>query len=68
MPSNQEWPVQVYPDGDYYAFLARDLSAGTFGHPWRQTLCVFSASLVDTLGTTLRTWLPVLRVDGRPVW
>ncbi|HEY5853459.1 MAG TPA: DUF2716 domain-containing protein [Aldersonia sp.] len=61
------WPVEVYPDGDYYAFLARDLAAGTFGHPWRQTLCVFGTPLVDTLGTTLPTWLPVLRVDGRPV-
>ena len=58
------WPVEVYPDGDYYIFLTPDLSSGTFGHPWRRTLCVFGAPLVDTLGATLRTWLPVLRVDG----
>src|SRR5262245_33738797 len=35
------WRLSVYPNGDYYAFLAADFSFGTFGHPWQQTLCVF---------------------------
>jgi hypothetical protein len=36
-----------------------------FGHPWEQTLCVFGPRLVNTLGATLSSWLPRLRVDGK---
>ncbi len=61
-----DWPVPPFPDGDYFAFLTEDFAAGTFGHPWEQSLCVIGAALGDTLGATLRTWLPVLRVNGRP--
>jgi hypothetical protein len=54
------WPLSVYPNGDYYVFLAEDLSFGTFGHPWERSLCVFGARLLDRI-------LPrVLRRDGRP--
>ena len=60
------WAVPVYPDGDYYTFLTPDHTAGTFGHPWERTLCVFGHPLVATLGLTLGTWLPVVRVGGRP--
>lgn len=60
------WPVQPFPNGDYYAFLSEDFSEGTFGHPWEQSLCVMGARLVGSLGGALRTWLPVLRVDGNP--
>jgi Protein of unknown function (DUF2716) len=59
-----EWEVPVYPDGDYFVFLTSDLSLGTFGHPWEQTLCVFGRPLVDSLATTLSTWLSVKRVNG----
>ncbi|WP_328810575.1 DUF2716 domain-containing protein [Rhodococcus sp. NBC_00294] len=59
------WLVPVYPDGDYYTFALPDFSEGTFGHPWERTLCVFGPRLVDTLGATLSSWLPRLRVDGR---
>lgn len=55
------WPVTPFPDGDYYVFLAEDMTAGTFGHPWEQTLCVFGDELVDQLVPPLATWLPVLR-------
>lgn len=69
-PSNQaltwrpEWRIPVYPDGDYYAFLTDDLSEGTFGHPWEQTLCLIGARLCTALGASLQTWLPLKRRDG----
>ena len=56
-----EWPVTVCPNGDYYIFARPDFSTGTFGHPWEKTLCVFGAELVQTLGQTLATWLPLKR-------
>ncbi|WP_064257441.1 DUF2716 domain-containing protein [Rhodococcus sp. HS-D2] len=59
-----EWRVPVYPNGDYYIFLREDLSEGTFGHPWEQTLCVFGERLLASLGRTLATWLPITRIDG----
>lgn len=62
-----EWRVPVCPDGDYYIFLREDLGEGTFGHPWEQTLCVFGERLVSSLGRTLATWLPVVRVDGQRI-
>jgi hypothetical protein len=66
LSDDARWVVPVYPDGDYHVFLTPDHSTGTFGHPWERTLCVFGHSLVATLGLTLGTWLPVLRVGGRP--
>ncbi|RVW07237.1 DUF2716 domain-containing protein [Prescottella agglutinans] len=62
---DSEWRVPVYPDGDYYIFVREDLGEGTFGHPWEQSLCVFGERLVSSLGRTLATWLPVIRLDGR---
>lgn len=50
--------------GDYYAFLTPDLEEGTFGHPWEQTLCVIGRRMVDSLGRSLGTWLPVKRENG----
>lgn len=60
-----EWRVPVYPNGDYCIFLREDFAGGTFGHPWEKTLCVFGERLVSSLGQTLATRLPVLRVDGQ---
>lgn len=62
-----EWRVPVYPDGDYFAFLTEDLSEGTFGYPWEQTLCVIGERMGATLGRPLGTWLSVKRRDGVPV-
>jgi hypothetical protein len=60
------WPLSVYPNGDYYVFLAEDLSFGTFGHPWELSLCVFGAPLLDRVAEPLDRILPrVLRRDGR---
>lgn len=39
------WPGAVFPDGDYYIYLTRDLRLGTFGHPWEETVCVFGELL-----------------------
>jgi hypothetical protein len=58
---DQRWPTTVFPNGDYSIFLTDDMSTGTFGHPWEQTLCVFGEQLVSTLAPTLTSWLPVKR-------
>ncbi len=57
---DQQWLIPVFPDGDYHVFLAEDMSTGTFGHPWEQTLCVWGR-LVPVLAPMLTSWLPVKR-------
>jgi hypothetical protein len=59
-----QWQTEVFPNGDYYVFLTEDMSTGTFGHPWQQTLCVFGEPLVSALVPMLASWLPVKR-DNR---
>lgn len=44
-----EWTVPILPNGDYYIFLAQELSWGIFGHPWEQTMCLFGAPMLATL-------------------
>ncbi|MFD4674119.1 DUF2716 domain-containing protein [Lentzea sp. NPDC058450] len=44
-----ESPFSPFPDGDYYLFLTEDMSQGTFGHPWEQTLTVWGDDLVRDL-------------------
>jgi hypothetical protein len=51
------WPGAVFPDGDYYLYLAADLRFGTFGHPWEETLCVFGEPLLTAVETRLTTLL-----------
>lgn len=51
-------PVPVFPNGDYYVHTTADLRWGTFGHPWQQSLTIWGADLVRTLGAELLTWLP----------
>jgi hypothetical protein len=61
------WEVPVFPDGDYYAFMAPDFSFGTFGHPWEASFCVFGAKLLGALETHNRGILnTVIRRDGKP--
>jgi hypothetical protein len=55
------WPVHIFPNGDYYAFLNYDLSMGTFGHPWEQTLCIFGEPLIERLGEPLAVMLGAKR-------
>ncbi|TWH52631.1 uncharacterized protein DUF2716 [Rhodococcus rhodochrous J38] len=61
-----DWRVSAYPHGDYSIFLREDFSEGIVGQPWEQSLCVFGERLVGSLGRTLATWLPIIRIDGRP--
>lgn len=55
------WPIQPTPNGDYYIFLTRELSQGSFGHPWEKTLCVFGADFTAAAVPALTSLLPVLR-------
>lgn len=64
--TSTSWPITPFPNGDYHGFFTTDFTEGTFGHPWEQTLVVIGPRLVATLGASLRTWLPVKRIDGRP--
>ncbi len=58
---DRQWPTTVFPDGDYHIFLTEDMSTGTFGHPWEQTLCVLGEPLVSALVPMLTSWLPIKR-------
>jgi hypothetical protein len=58
---DQTWPVEAFPNGDYYAFLTETMDEGTFGHPWERTLCVFGARLMPKLVPMLTSWLPIKR-------
>jgi Protein of unknown function (DUF2716) len=53
--------LPVLPDGDYYIIVTSDLSYGTFGHPWQESLCVFGEPLLSNLPDELFRVLPVLR-------
>ncbi len=57
----QTWPVPPTPDGDYFLFLAQDMSQGSFGHPWERSLCVFGAEFTAAVVPALASLLPVLR-------
>ena len=53
------WPGAVFPGGDYYIHLTRDLRLGTFGHPWEETvfgdlLTLIDAELTAALGPPIR--------------
>jgi len=68
LSSDPEWNIPVFPNGDYYAFFNDDFTSGTFGHPWEQSLCVIGEPLIESLGASLATWLPVLRRGERGGW
>jgi hypothetical protein len=54
-------PLSVYPDGDYYSFVAEDFSFWTFGHPWQHTVCIFGKPLIDALPETFWKNVVILR-------
>ena len=62
----EDWAVPVFPNGDYYVFMTEDLTTGTFGHPWEQTLCGWGEPLLTLAVPVLRQWLPVRRLGGNP--
>ena len=68
-PSERDqWAIPVFPNGDYYVFLERDFEWGFFGHPWRQTWCVFGQRALDAI-EPFRTWVLATeaRRDGRSI-
>jgi hypothetical protein len=56
-----EWRIPVFPDGDYYIFLAEDFTFGTFGHPWEQTICVFGQALIDAFECNCPSAFQIIR-------
>lgn len=48
MPLGEEFPT-FYPNGDYYFFVAKDLSFGWLGHPWQKTLILFGEKMLHML-------------------
>jgi hypothetical protein len=57
------WPVHPFPNGDYTIVVSEDMTSGTFGQPWEQTLCVFGARLIEPARTLAAYW-PVKRHLG----
>lgn len=53
-----DWPIPVFPNGDYYIHFPPGLGWGTLGHPWQQSLTIWGEELIRSLGSELLTWLP----------
>lgn len=51
MPKDEfgEWPVPVFPNGDYYFFFYQDFSWGLLGDPWKCTITVFGEELLEAI-------------------
>lgn len=45
---NMYFPT-YYPNGDYYFFVAKDLSFGWLGHPWQKKLFLFGDRMLHLL-------------------
>jgi hypothetical protein len=54
------WEMHPFPNGDYSIVTSEDMTSGTFGHPWEQTLCVFGAAPLGAVATLTPHW-PVKR-------
>ena len=48
LKANMYFPT-YYPDGDYYFFVAKDLSFGWLGHPWQNKLILFGNKMLHLL-------------------
>ncbi|MFZ6769856.1 DUF2716 domain-containing protein [Undibacterium sp. Di26W] len=46
--NNDSW-MPGFPDGDYAILLSKDMSVGTFGHPWEYSICIFGESFVKAI-------------------
>lgn len=44
-----DWIIEIYPDGDYHFFLAKDFSWGILGHPWESTITVYGEKFINCL-------------------
>ncbi len=45
MEEEGEWVVIPYPDGEYRAFISKNLKNGLFIHPWARTICLFGGHM-----------------------
>lgn len=45
----EEWPIALYPNGDYYFFIKKDFTWGYFGHPWEKSICIFGVNLIEEM-------------------
>jgi hypothetical protein len=57
------WHVHPFPNGDYSIVASEDMTSGTFGHPWEQTLCVFGTGMAEAARALTPYW-PVKRWRG----
>lgn len=57
------WPMHPFPNGDYSIVMSEDMTSGTFGHPWEQTLCIFGTGPVEASTMLTSSW-PVTRYRG----
>lgn len=57
------WEVHPFPNGDYSIVVSEDMTSGTFGHPWEQTLCVFGTGPIEAAPALTLYW-PVKRRRG----
>ncbi|MFV0394278.1 MAG: DUF2716 domain-containing protein [Coprobacillaceae bacterium] len=39
--------LEFYPDGDYYFFIAKDLSWGYLTHPWQNKVWIYGEKCID---------------------
>ncbi|HEX8864086.1 MAG TPA: DUF2716 domain-containing protein [Lentzea sp.] len=64
-PAQPRWHEPVAGDGDYAINTTFDLRAGTFAHPWEDSLCVWGAELLKETEEALDALMPRLRTGGR---
>jgi hypothetical protein len=41
-----EWPVPIFPNGDYYFFIHKTFEWGLLGHPWERSITIFGEELI----------------------
>jgi hypothetical protein len=54
---------ETMPDRMASKVMKADMTSGTFGHRWKQTLCVFGPGLIEAARTLTPYW-PVKRSRG----
>lgn len=44
-----EWPVPIFPNGDYYFFIQKEFKWGFLGHPWEKSISIFGEELIQSI-------------------
>ncbi|MEI4800845.1 DUF2716 domain-containing protein [Bacillus sp. FJAT-51639] len=42
-----EWTIPIFPNGDYYLFIHKNLEWAYLGNPWESTITVFGVELLQ---------------------